>query len=127
MEELKSNFLNVVQNNYFNPNGRARRREYWLFVLAQLLIGVAITVVFTLLGFVAEFFAAIGSILSGLVSLALLLPGITLAIRRLHDVNKSGWFLLIALIPLIGAFVLLYFMVTPGDAGVNEYGEDPKA
>lgn len=127
MNDLISIFTNVVKNNYFNPNGRARRREYWMYTLATALLSLTISIVFGILGFAADIFSTIGSLLSALLSLALLLPGITLAIRRLHDIGKSGWYLFIALIPLVGAFILLYFLVTAGTVGPNEYGEDPKA
>jgi uncharacterized membrane protein YhaH (DUF805 family) len=63
----------------------------------------------------------------GLYALAVLIPGLAVAVRRLHDVNKSGWFLLVALIPLVGAIWLLILLVTEGTKGANNYGEDPKS
>jgi len=116
--EIKDWFLKVVRDNYANFNGRARRKEYWMFFLANLLIGV----VFGILGQIASLF----SYISGLISLALLIPGIAVAVRRLHDTNKSGWFLLLALIPFVNLY-LIYLLVIEGDKGPNQYGPDPKA
>lgn len=99
--------------NYAAFTGRARRSEYWWFVLAVFLGSIV-------LSFVNRF-------LGGVVYLALLLPLISVGVRRLHDIGKSGWWLLIGFIPLIGGLVLLYFYVKPGDAGSNEYGEAPPA
>ncbi|MBB1645380.1 DUF805 domain-containing protein [Sphingobacterium sp. UME9] len=117
--ELKENFLKVVRDNYANFEGRARRKEYWMFFLANLIISA----VFGILGQIASLFTYV----SGLVSLALLIPGIAVTVRRLHDTNKSGWFILVALIPFIGWIYLLYLLVLEGDKGPNQYGPDPKA
>ncbi|MNG93455.1 Inner membrane protein YhaI [compost metagenome] len=116
--EIKDWFLKVVRDNYANFNGRARRKEYWMFFLANVLIGV----VFGILGRVTSLFTYV----SGLISLALLIPSIAVAVRRLHDTNKSGWFLLLALIPFVNLYVI-YLLVIEGDRGPNEYGPDPKA
>ncbi|MGE8291182.1 MAG: DUF805 domain-containing protein [Sphingobacterium sp.] len=116
--EIKDWFLKVVRDNYANFNGRARRKEYWMFFLANVLIGV----VFGILGRITSVFTFV----SGLISLALLIPSIAVAVRRLHDTNKSGWFLLLALIPFVN-FYLIYLLIIEGDKGSNEYGPDPKA
>lgn len=116
--EIKDWFLKVVRDNYANFDGRARRKEYWMFFLANLIIGV----VFAILGQIASLF----SYISGLVSLGLLIPGIAVAVRRLHDTNKSGWFLLLGLIPLANLY-LIYLLVIEGDKGPNQFGPDPKA
>ena len=89
-----------------------------MFFLANLLIGV----VFGILRQIASLF----SYISGLISLALLIPGIAVAVRRLHDTNKSGWFLLLALIPFVNLY-LIYLLIIEGDKGPNQYGPDPKA
>ena len=68
-----------------------------------------------------------GLILYLVVGLALIIPSLAVAVRRLHDTNRSGWWVLIALLPVLGALVLLVFMVLPGTVGPNSYGEDPKA
>jgi uncharacterized membrane protein YhaH (DUF805 family) len=105
-------------------NGRARRRECWLFVLFNIIITVALAVIDGVTGsFSAE--AGMG-MLTGIYALAVLLPGVAVAVRRLHDTDRSGWWLLIALVPLIGGLVLLVFMVQDGKPGDNYYGPNPK-
>ncbi len=120
MSPFEQYFVNVIRDHYMDFERRARRKEYWMFALFNILIGLAIGIV---LGIVSE---GLANTVSGLFSLALFLPGLSVTVRRLHDVGKSGWFLLILLIPILGVFVLLYFMVIEGDHGPNEYGEDPK-
>jgi len=91
---------------------------------------VALVVLFGLAsiiaGAVSEALGAILMVIFGLVYLALLIPSIAVTIRRLHDTGKSGWFLLIALIPLIGSLVMLFFMVSDSDRETNDYGASPK-
>jgi uncharacterized membrane protein YhaH (DUF805 family) len=106
-------FLDAIKNKYAQFNGRARRAEYWQFFLFNIIISVVLNVIVRATG--SMLIAGVGS----LVSLALLIPGIAVAIRRMHDVNKSGWFILIPIYNLILA-------VTPGIVGPNEYGPDPK-
>ena len=69
----------------------------------------------------------LGSILTGLLSLALLLPNLGVAVRRLHDINRSGWWILIALVPIVGAILLIYWYAQPGTSGSNPFGPDPKS
>lgn len=112
-------YLKVVRDNYANFSGRARRAEYWYYTLATLIINLILTIV--------DY--AIGSdirLLSTIYGLAVFLPGLAVAVRRLHDVNKSGWFILIAFIPLIGFIWLLILLATEGNYGPNQYGADPK-
>lgn len=127
MEEIKNIFLNVVQNNYKNFDGRARRREFWMFQLAVFIIFFALGIVAGILGAVADFLGMIAGLIVMVASLAILVPSIALCVRRLHDTNKSGWFLFVALIPFVGGLYLLYLYITEGDKGANQYGEDPKA
>ena len=112
-------YLNVLQNHYFDFEGRARRKEFWMFALVNFAISIVITIV---VGFVSD---SMASIVSMLYSLAVLLPSIGLGVRRLHDTGRTGWLALLALIPLVN-LVLIYFFVLEGDAGPNEYGPDPK-
>ena len=105
------NWYLKVWKNYANFNGRARRKEYWMFVLFNLIIQYGLQA----LVFVDESLA----LLSGIYSLAVLIPSLAVAVRRMHDVGKSGWFLLIPIYNLILA-------ATNGDEGSNEYGADPK-
>ncbi|WP_416907318.1 MAG: DUF805 domain-containing protein [Polymorphobacter sp.] len=105
--------------------GRAPRAEFWWFWLfSVLLIGAATVVDFALIG--AEALAAFGvGPLGGLAALALMLPSLAVQVRRLHDQEKSGWFILIGLIPFIGGLILFWFNLQRGTPGTNIYGEDP--
>ena len=111
-------FVDVLRNKYADFNGRARRAEYWYFVLFNFLIGTVIGLVVGLIGL---------DWLSYIYSLALFVPGMAITVRRLHDVGKSGWWLLISFVPLIGAIWLIILLVKEGDHGNNAYGVDPRA
>lgn len=104
--------------NYATFSGRAARPEFWWFVLF-LVIGNIV------LGMVDGLIFGDASVLGGLFGLATLLPALAVSVRRLHDIGKSGWWVLLHLIPLIGTLVLLYFYVQPGETGGNEYGPAP--
>lgn len=105
--------------NYVNFQGRARRKAYWMFVLFNLIAVLIVGVIDGVLG--------TGGILGSIYGLAVFLPGLALLVRRLHDIGKSGWWVLIGLVPLIGFIVLLVFAVMDSQAGDNEYGPNPKA
>ena len=109
-------YLQVLQK-YAVFEGRAHRTEFWMFVLVNLIISIVLAV----LGEAAAFF----SVISFLYGLAVLIPGLAVGARRLHDTGRSGWWLLIGLIPLVGVIVLIVFFATEGDKGSNEYGPDP--
>ena len=105
-------------------SGRARRKEYWYFCLFNMIISIVLAVVDGVTGsYSAE--AGIG-LLGGIYALAILVPGIAVSVRRLHDTDRSAWWLLVALIPLIGAIVLFVFMVLDSKPGENQYGANPK-
>ena len=110
-QRLISNFLNIVTGKYFCFEGRAGRAEFWLWLLA-------ISIVSTVLGFIPK----IGSILSFIWTLAVLLPSLGVTARRLHDRNKSGWMILVSLIPLIGSLILLIMCIPEGDKTENKFG-----
>jgi uncharacterized membrane protein YhaH (DUF805 family) len=112
------NWYLAVLKKYAVFSGRARRKEYWLFVLFNLIITFV-------LGFV-EGLAGGPGVVGMLYSLAVFIPGIAVSVRRLHDTGRSGWWLLIGLIPLIGAIVLLVFVIQDGKPGQNQYGANPK-
>ncbi|MBQ4133229.1 MAG: DUF805 domain-containing protein [Desulfovibrionaceae bacterium] len=116
---LEAAVRTCIQHKFFDFKGRAARSEYWYFVLFYTLINIVISLI---AGMISE---TIGSVLSILVCLGLLLPSLGVAVRRLHDLNKSGWWLLLGLIPLIGAIILLVFFVQRGTVGPNNYGPDP--
>jgi len=112
------NYYVEVLKKYAVFTGRARRKEYWMFVLFNILISIGISIVEAILN--------TGSILGGIYGLAVLLPAIGVSIRRLHDTNRSGWWLLISLVPLVGAIVLIVFAATDSQPGANQYGPNPK-
>lgn len=105
-------------------DGRAQRKEYWLFVLFNLIVSIVLTIVDRLTGtYSADYgMGALGAVYA----LAVLLPGIGVSVRRLHDTDRSGWWLLIVFIPILGALVLLVFMILDGTPGTNRFGPNPK-
>ena len=107
-----------VFKKYAVFSGRARRKEYWMFALINLLITLAVGAIETYVG-------SPGTV-GMLYSLAVLIPSLAVSVRRLHDTGRTGWWLLIALIPLIGGIVLLVFMVQEGKEDNNDFGENPK-
>lgn len=118
------NWYLQVLKKYAVFNGRARRSEYWYFVLFNLIVSIVLGIVDGITGGYSPE-AGIG-LLGGIYTLAVLIPSIAVSVRRLHDTERSGWWLLIAFIPLIGAIVLLVFMVQDSKPGSNKYGENPK-
>ena len=109
-------FLDALQR-YADFTGRARRKDYWMFVLFYLIFYIGAAILDGLLGTV---------FITLIYSLGLLIPSIAIAARRLHDTGRSGWWQLIALIPLIGAIVLLVFQVLDSTED-NQHGPNPKA
>jgi uncharacterized membrane protein YhaH (DUF805 family) len=104
--------------------GRARRKEYWFFVLFNILISMALAIVDY---FTGTYNAAYGmGLLGGLYALAVLIPAIAVTVRRLHDTGRSGWWILIVLVPIIGGIWLIVLMVLDSEAGTNKYGPNPK-
>lgn len=97
--------------------GRARRREYWMFVFVNCLISIPVTMLDAVIGF---------GLLTSLYSLFILLPGLAVTVRRLHDLEKSGWYVLVNWIPLIGTIWFFILMCSEGTRGANKYGADPK-
>jgi uncharacterized membrane protein YhaH (DUF805 family) len=110
-------YLGVLKK-YVVFEGRARRKEYWMFFLFNIIISVVLAIIDGIIG--------TAGILGGLYALAVLLPGIAVTVRRLHDTGRTGWWVLVALIPLIGAIVLLVFMCLDSQPGSNNYGANPK-
>jgi len=105
--------------------GRAQRAAYWYFVLLNLIISLAIGIVEVMVG-IADAETAYGPV-SALYSLFIFLPATALLARRLHDVGRSGWWILLMLIPIIGFFVLLFWTIQDSEPGDNRYGPNPKA
>jgi uncharacterized membrane protein YhaH (DUF805 family) len=134
MEKQETNYnlidwwKKVILKNYANFEGRARRAEYWNFVLANFLILIPLYLI-GIAGIFSESSALsmLGMGLYGILALGTLVPSIAAVVRRLHDTNKSGWYYFIAFIPLIGAIILLVWLFTDGDRNTNTYGDDPKS
>ncbi len=111
-------------SKYADFSGRARRKEYWFFFLINIIVAGVLSFIDGMLGTVIQD-GQIG-ILSGIYALLVLIPGIAVAVRRLHDTNRSGLWVLIGLIPLIGAIVLIIFFLMDSTPGRNQYGLNPK-
>ncbi|WP_429910913.1 DUF805 domain-containing protein [Glycocaulis sp.] len=115
------NFMDAVKSvytNYAGFQGRARRSEYWWWYLFYIIVYIVLfSIDNALFGF---------PMLAGLFALGSLIPGIAVGVRRLHDTGRSGWWLLIGLIPLVGFIVLIIFFVMDSQPGVNQHGPNPK-
>jgi uncharacterized membrane protein YhaH (DUF805 family) len=112
------NYYMEVLKKYATFGGRARRAEYWMFTLINTIVAVVVAFVSMKVGMQWLYFIYL---------VAVLLPSLAVGIRRLHDTGRSGWYLFIALIPLIGAIVLLVWLIQDSQAGDNQYGANPKA
>lgn len=107
-------------NKYADFNGRARRAEYWSFALCVSAVSLVFNLLYNLTG--SNIFTA----LSGLVSLAVLVPGLAVGVRRLHDIGKKGIWYLIVLIPIVGWIIVIVWFCKEGEPGANQFGPDPK-
>ncbi len=110
-------YLDVLKK-YAVFEGRARRQEYWMYVLFNVIAMVVLLIISAIIG---------SQILYYLYILGVLVPSIAVLVRRLHDTGKSGWMVLLGLIPIIGGIILLVFACIEGDRAPNAYGPDPKA
>lgn len=110
-------YLKVVKEHYADFKGRARRREYWMFTLFNLIIMVVLTIIGILLRF---------PFIQTIYGLAVLVPALAVCVRRLHDLGKSGWLLLLSLIPLVNLY-LIYLFCLEGEKKSNAWGPNPKA
>ena len=128
------NYYLSVLKNYANFTGRARRSEYWYFILFNFIFSIAALLIDYMLGSTINVEQSNGYSYTGihlgyiniLYGLAVFIPGLAVLVRRLHDVGKSGWFFFICLIPLIGPIWLLILMFTDSKVGINQYGPNPK-
>lgn len=106
---------------YVTFSGRAPRSEYWYWVLCTMVIAFVLALIdVTLL-------AASGGALSNLFTLVAFLPGVAVTVRRLHDINRSGWWILIGMIPIAGLLMIIFWATIKGDKGDNSFGSDPLA
>ena len=117
----------AVFKNYANFQGRARRAEYWYFTLFNLLVIIPFYFI-AMMGVLKESsgLTILGTTIYALLALGTIVPGLAACVRRLHDLNKSGWNYFICLIPIIGGIILLVWFFTDGNRFTNNYGEDPK-
>lgn len=130
------NWMILPLKRTFDFGGRSRRKEFWMFVLFCVLVGVGAGILDLMLGYGASGAHAGGGGYEAWVetrgpvgvisSLLLIVPQLAVSVRRLHDINRTGWWLLLLLLPLIGWLVLLVFYVTEGTRGENRFGPDPK-
>jgi len=109
----------AVTTKYATFSGRARRSEYWCFILFWMIFYFVAAVVDAIIGSIV--------VVTLLLTLALLLPGLAVTVRRLHDTGKSGWWILIYLVPIVGPFVMIVFLCIDSQPGDNVYGPNPKA
>ena len=116
-----------VLKKYTVFSGRARRKEFWMFFLFSTIISIILAVIDEFMGWKFEMGGEIIGFLSTLYYLAVVVPYLAVIFRRLHDTERSGWWILIAFIPLVGVLVLLVFLILQGTRGENRYGPDPKA
>jgi uncharacterized membrane protein YhaH (DUF805 family) len=118
------NYYTDVLKKYAVFSGRARRKEYWMFFLFNTVIELALGYILAQLGARTNNIALI--FLAYVYALAVIIPSIAVTVRRLHDVNQSGWLFLVVLIPLIGWIILLVFTLMDSNPGDNQYGPNPK-
>ena len=118
------NWYLEVLKKYADFSGRARRKEYWFFTLFNVIVSIVLTLGDALIGTFSEE-AGLG-LLSGLYSLAVFIPGLAVTVRRLHDTDHSGWWMLISFVPCVGFIILLVFLLTDSTPGHNQYGPSPK-
>jgi len=110
---------------YADFSGRSRRKEYWMFVLGLVIAFVALALVEGVLGLGGSVAGVYGP-LTLILGIAIIVPSIAVQVRRFHDQDKSGWFVLLGLIPFVGGLIVLVFMVLEGTNGPNRFGADPK-
>jgi uncharacterized membrane protein YhaH (DUF805 family) len=120
------NWYFAVLGKYGEFDGRARRMEYWMFNLVNIVVSIVIGFGVGLVGGMLGLDQTIITILTFGYSVAVLIPSLAVSVRRLHDTGRSGWWLLIVLVPIIGAVVLLVFSLQDSEQGTNAYGRNPK-
>lgn len=114
-------FVDAIKSgiaNYTNFSGRASRSELWFWILGYVIAAFAVGIITAVIG-------NAGNILLGLLVLAVIVPTISLEVRRLHDLDKSGWWIFISLVPLVGSILLIVWFCTQGTSGPNRFGSNP--
>lgn len=119
--------LDPIRKHYIDFNGRANRTQFWLWALWLAGISIALQIL-VFIGAMMDsgFLSGLFSLLLILFGLGTILPGLSITARRLHDIDRSAWWMLIALVPFIGAIVLLIFELLPGTPGENRFGQIPQ-
>lgn len=129
MEKSVGQWMTEPLRRYAEFSGRSRRKEYWWFALFGGLIGIVLSIVDLTLGgtdALANALAGAGvGPFGGLFALAMIVPNLAVSFRRLHDLDKSAWWVLLGLIPIIGGLILLFWFVQRGTIGSNRFGADP--
>lgn len=123
MNDAMNWYLEVLKK-YVILEGRAQRQEYWYFILCNLVITVVLMGIDMLIGQFNEL-TGLG-LLSGIYTMLVMLPGLSVTVRRLHDTGRSGWWALLGIIPLLGGLVLLVFMALDSEPGPNRFGPNPR-
>ena len=116
------NYYSICLSKFADFSGRARRREYWTFALVNCLIAMLLLI----LGLAFGEDSPASNIMVTIFYLIMLVPNLSVSVRRLHDIGKSGWWLFIGLIPLIGSLILLVWALMDSEPGENQYGKNPK-
>jgi uncharacterized membrane protein YhaH (DUF805 family) len=111
-------YVDAIKNHYFDFNGRSRRSAYWFFVLLNAIVTIVVAVIDIVVGTYP--------IIYYVYALAIFLPNLGLSVRRLHDVDKSGWWILISLIPIVGIIWFIILAATDSTSGENRFGANPK-
>ncbi len=121
-------FIQAITKKFADFSSRSRRTEYWMFVLFSFVIYIALGIILSLIGSVdpTGMIASLGFILMTIVQIALLIPSLAVTVRRLHDTGRSGWWILISFLPVIGVIILIVFMVLDSQPGDNNWGPNPK-
>ena len=117
-------FIDCLTTKYACFSGRARREEYWMFILFDIIFGLAFNLCGSLLAVATGIMAF--SLIGSIFNLAVMIPGTAVLFRRLHDTGRSGWWWLIGFIPVVGWIAILVFSCLDGEPGENEYGPNPK-
>ncbi len=119
-------YKSVLTKKYAEFTGRARRAEFWWFVLINFVVIFSLVVLIIILAGSDDSLTGLGGIIYAVYALGVIVPSLAVTVRRLHDTGKSGWMLLIGLIPFVGPIILLVFYFTDGEPGANQYGPSPK-
>ena len=118
-------YMLLPLRRYAEFSGRSRRKEYWMFLLGVVIAMIALMMIESVVGLGGWVMYYYGP-LTTLFGLAIFIPGLAVQVRRFHDQDRSGWFVLLGLIPFVGSLIVLVFMCFEGTRGPNRYGPDPK-